>query len=328
MKRLRKNWLVTSIGALVLAALALGALLGFIQTNNTAQAQTSGQTAAADRQAKAQAQLDNFTKNFAAKLNVDEATLNTAFSQAVNDTADQAVKDGQLTQALADLVKGQTKNGFKDLLAKPQFNARTTAAMSNMQDAVQYLMPIAEATAKSLNLSVFEVAAQLQADKSLADIAKAQNVDLQKVKDAITNTTKTQLDAVVKAGKATQAQADKSIQTLNLWLDDLVTFHKSLAPTRDSAAGLEGYFMPIADATAKVLNLTTDELKSQLQAGKTLGEIAKAQNVDLQKVKDTLLSSGKSALDAVVKDGKTTLTQAQADKLYQTATLWIDEVVK
>src|SRR5690349_6606512 len=41
-------------------------------------------------------------------------------------------------------------------------------------------------------------------------------------------------------------------------------------------------------AAAKVLNMTTDELSSALQSGKTLDQIAQSANVDIQKVRDAI----------------------------------------
>ncbi|MDG0811090.1 hypothetical protein [Cohnella rhizosphaerae] len=63
---------------------------------------------------------------------------------------------------------------------------------------------------------------------------------------------------------------------------------------------------------AALLNLTEDALKTQLQAGKTLTDIAAAQGVDKQKVQDLILSAMTERLDGRLADGK--LTQAQYDE--------------
>ncbi|MDG0795198.1 SHOCT domain-containing protein [Cohnella ginsengisoli] len=68
---------------------------------------------------------------------------------------------------------------------------------------------------------------------------------------------------------------------------------------------------------AALLNLTEDELKTQLAAGKTLSDIAAAQGVDAQKVQDLILSAMTAQLDSRLADGK--ITQAQYDE--QKATL-------
>lgn len=362
MNRFRRNLMALALGALALAILAGIAFSTFAQSTGVsaapaAQATTTAPpatTAASTAKAgdKGQQALDNFSKIFASKLNVDEAKLNSAFSEAVSDTADQAVKDGTLSQTQANFIKDLTKNGIKGLMSNlPKvgsngagfggmagfagmggaagtngFAGMTNFAGKNVQELGQYLMPIVTAVSKALNLSPMDILAQLQADKSLADIAQAQKVDLQTVKDAITNSIKTQLEAAVKASKLTQAQADKANQTVATWLDEVVNFKKSAMPANTSSKDLEQYFTPVVTAVADSLKLTVDQLKSELKSGKSLGDIAKAQTVDLQKVKDAITSSSKTQLDAAAKAGK--ITQSQADKLYQTLTTWIDDVVK
>lgn len=340
MNRFRKMLMPLALGALALALIAGIAFSNLTQSTATVSAAPAAQAtatsapttpAASTSRDKGQQALDSFTKNFAGKLNVDEAKLNSAFSEAVSDTADQAVKDGTLNQTQANFIKERTKNGISGLLTQPKTGAAGFGAMAamggaNAQEAMQYLMPVVNAVSKALNLSPLEILAQFNADKSLADIAKAQNVDLQTVKDAITSSIKTQLDAAVKNNKLTQAQADKANQTVALWLDEAVTFHKSALPSNTSSKDLEQYFTPVLNAVATSLNLTPDQLKSEVQSGKSLGEIAKAQNVDLQKVKDALLSSSQTQLNAAATAGK--FTQAQADNAYQTLKIWIDEIVK
>lgn len=69
------------------------------------------------------------------------------------------------------------------------------------------------------------------------------------------------------------------------------------------------------DAVAEALGLTPVELFTELHSGKTLGEIATAKGVDLQKVQDAAnaaqLAARKAEIEQAVKDG--TITQEQAD---------------
>jgi hypothetical protein len=69
------------------------------------------------------------------------------------------------------------------------------------------------------------------------------------------------------------------------------------------------------DTAAEALNLTPEELFSELHSGKTLSEIADAQGVDLQAVQDALNANRadafKQSIEQAVADGK--ITQEQAD---------------
>ena len=69
------------------------------------------------------------------------------------------------------------------------------------------------------------------------------------------------------------------------------------------------------DAAAKALNLTPVQLFEQLDAGKTLQEVATAQGVNLQTVQTAVnairVQAQKDAINQAVKNGQ--MTQAQAD---------------
>ena len=160
--------------------------------------------------------------------------------------------------------------------------------------------------AKALGLSETELQAQVQSGKSLADIAKAQNVDIQKVKDALVADLKAHLDAEVKAGVHTQAEADAKLAGFTARLDDIVN---GVRPA--GAPGKGGAPRFATDALAKVLGISTTELNTQLQSGKSLADIAKAQNVDVQKVKDQLLADFTAKEQAEVASGEH--TQAEVD---------------
>jgi hypothetical protein len=79
-----------------------------------------------------------------------------------------------------------------------------------------------EGVAKALGLTTTELQTQLQSGKTLADIAKDKNVDIQKVKDAITADVKAHLDEEVASGEHTQAEADAKLAELKTRLDDIV----------------------------------------------------------------------------------------------------------
>jgi hypothetical protein len=73
------------------------------------------------------------------------------------------------------------------------------------------------------------------------------------------------------------------------------------------------------EAVAKVLNLSSSDLVTQLRAGKTLADIAKAQNVDQAVVKQAIIDARKAEIDRELADGL--ITQAQADTLKARLTL-------
>lgn len=71
------------------------------------------------------------------------------------------------------------------------------------------------------------------------------------------------------------------------------------------------------EAAAKVLNMTSDELSTALQSGKTLEQVASDKGVDFAKVQEAIqtahIAEMRARIDQAVKDG--TITQANADWL-------------
>ncbi|MDP2789778.1 MAG: hypothetical protein Q8O51_01485 [bacterium] len=66
------------------------------------------------------------------------------------------------------------------------------------------------------------------------------------------------------------------------------------------------------DAKAKVMNMTATQLQTELQAGKTMADVAKSKNVTLDQLKTATMTAQEARLNALVKAG--TMTQAQADE--------------
>ena len=120
------------------------------------------------------------------------------------------------------------------------------------------------------------------------------------------------LKGLVTNGTLTQAQSDTVASTLS-----------AAEPKGRHGGGPGG---PNVTEAAKVLNLGEADLRTQMKT-KSLADIAKAQNVDVQKVIDALVAAQNARIDKQVTDGK--LTQAEADtKKTETVTKVTDSVNK
>jgi polyhydroxyalkanoate synthesis regulator phasin len=132
---------------------------------------------------------------------------------------------------------------------------------------------------------------------------------------------KSVLDSLVKAGTITQAQADavtKAIQDARPAMD-------RRGPGGGDRHGGFGRIGIALDAAAKALGIDLDELKTELQSGKTLAEIATAHKIDIQKVIDALTADAKAKLDEAVKNGR--ITQEQADSRLSEMTSRLQDLV-
>ena len=175
--------------------------------------------------------------------------------------------------------------------------------------------PIADA-AKVLGMTEAELKTELEAGKSIADVAKAKNIDLDTVIAKLTAAFKAHLDEEVASGKHTQAEADAKLAEFSTRVTTMV--NAPGLPMRGGKGGHgpggKGGHGPQKFATAQLattLKLTEAELQTQLKSGKTIKQIADAQNVDIADVKTTLTADFKAHLDEEVASGEH--TQAEAD---------------
>jgi len=176
--------------------------------------------------------------------------------------------------------------------------------------------PLAAAS-KVLGITEAELKTELEAGKSVADVAKAKNVDLATVKAALLAEAKAHIDAEVAAGKHTAAEGAAKLAEVTSRIDTMLTTaglpargpHGEGGKGGHGGKGGPGKFMTATLATT--LKLTQEELKTQLHSGKSLADVAKAQSVDVADVKAALTSDFSAHLAEEVTSGEH--TQAEAD---------------
>jgi len=172
-----------------------------------------------------------------------------------------------------------------------------------------------DAVATALGMTKEELRTELVSGKSISDVAKAKNIDLATVKAALVAEAKAHVDAEVAAGKHTAAEGAAELANVTSRIDTMLT--TAGLPARGPQGkggpgemrGGPGRFM--TDALAKVLKVTTEELHTQLGSGKSLADVAKAQNVSIADVKTVLTSDFSAHLAEEVTSGEH--TQAEAD---------------
>src|SRR3954454_20446150 len=129
------------------------------------------------------------------------------------------------------------------------------------------------------------------------------------------------LKPLVDDGTITQDQADKVIAAI-------VAARPADGPHRGPFGGHRGPGGLIGeglDTVATTLGITTDEVRTALQGGQTLADLAVSKGKTAQDVIDAIVADAKTHLDTAVTDGK--LTQAQADKLLTELTPRVTDLV-
>jgi hypothetical protein len=184
--------------------IVLGVLAVVLAVGVGVGAASGGLGRATDRQA--------FLDSAAKRLNVTPAQLEAALQGAYTDRLDAAVAAGQITKAQADEMKQHLKDGGLPLFGGGRPHG----------DFGHHGGPGLDAAASYLGLTEADLHTQLESGKSLAEIAKAQGKSLDGLKKALTDATKKKLDAAVKDGRLTQAQADEIAKQMSAHVDDLV----------------------------------------------------------------------------------------------------------
>jgi hypothetical protein len=155
--------------------------------------------------------------------------------------------------------------------------------------------PHLEAAAEALGLTVDELQAELEADKTIADVAGEQGVDIDTVIDAIV------------------AEATANLRE---HVTDMVNGELPEPPDGPGFGfGHRGGFAFRAgiDTAAEAIGITEDELRTGLEDGQSIAEVAEANGVDAQTVIDALVAEATARIDEQVAEGD--LDQETADEL-------------
>jgi hypothetical protein len=268
---------------------------------------------------------NDFLDSVARHLGISREKLDDATKAAAIDQVDAQLKAGQITQAQADELKKRIQDGDVPALGAlrggPGFGFGLGGPGGPGGLLKAGISDSLAAAAKYLGLSESALRDQLQDGKSLADVAKAQNKDVNGLKDAILAAAKSDLDKAVSDKKLTQSQADDVYSRLKDRIDDMVNGQLHL---RGPHFLVKPFGADLSTA-AKYLGLSESALRDQLQDGKSLADVAKAQSKDVDGLEQAILAAQKADLDEAVSDKK--LTQSQADDVYSRLKDHIDDVV-
>jgi polyhydroxyalkanoate synthesis regulator phasin len=152
------------------------------------------------------------------------------------------------------------------------------------------------------------------------DAAKSLGVEPSKLSAALKKAFEDRIDAAVAAGRLTKEQGDELKQRIES--DDFPLFGP---PAFGHGFGAPHPFFHGLDAAASYLGLTEAELRSRLESGKTLAEIAKAQGKSVDGLKAAMVKDAKTHLDAAVKAGR--LSSAEEQRVLADLEQRIDDLV-
>ena len=154
-------------------------------------------------------------------------------------------------------------------------------------------------------------------DSFLNDVASNLGVERSKLDDALQKAASARVDAALAAGRITQAQADEMKQRIEAG--------DGLFLAGPWMGGHPGHHELHSLAAASYLGLTEAELRTQLESGKSLADVAKAQGKSVDGLKKALVFDVKAKLDQAVKDGK--ITAAQRNEMLARFEEHVDDLI-
>ncbi len=226
MLKSRKTWFG------ILGVLALGIVAAFGLAAFTSRQSLAAPAPQATQAPNTSGQYQNFfLQALATRLGTTVEKLKAALVGAQNDTIDQAQKDGALTSDQATQLKNQANNWAQNGQGEIPggelgFGRKGGRGFGGPGFGFGFgrgeKVDVLNAAATALGMDQQSLMTELQSGKSLAAVATEKNVDIAKVKQAILDAVKSQLDTAVKNNQLTQTQADNAYNKFSSNIDNLV----------------------------------------------------------------------------------------------------------
>ncbi|HEY5477084.1 MAG TPA: hypothetical protein VIK11_10240 [Tepidiformaceae bacterium] len=162
----------------------------------------------------------------------------------------------------------------------------------------------------------------------IAQLAANLHLDVPTVQAAISTTNLSVLNSAVAAGKITQAQADKIQAALGAGNGFFFGSQGPKNPGTPGITGRGGFFGTIGDVEGSVatfLKITPAQLKTELQGGESLADVATAHGQNRDSLKSFLTTQVTTEIGKAVTDGK--LLPPQADLIKSTLSSHLDQII-
>jgi len=172
-----------------------------------------------------------------------------------------------------------------------------------------------EVIAEQLGMTPEEIHADLQASldagtpKSIADLAAEQGVAVENIESAILAQISEHMAQKVEDGHITQEQADERLANASEHISERLS-----QPFDGQRPGRAGQFGPRQGISVIIeqLGMTGEELHAELEAGKSIADVAAEQGVSLDSIESALIEQLSEKLAERVANGD--MTQEEADE--------------
>jgi uncharacterized protein (DUF433 family) len=174
-----------------------------------------------------------------------------------------------------------------------------------------------QVVADALGMTTQEVVAEIRNGKSIETLAEEKGVALTTIIDDLMAPHTTALDSYVEKGYI--SQEDASVATSMARVQTVQKLVKTL-PTREtmpfSQTMRRDYVFPMMEVVSEELGITTEELVTELQDGKSMAEVIEAHGGNVDTIVDTLVDAQAERMQPLVDNGR--LTQEEVDQRLET----------
>jgi uncharacterized protein YidB (DUF937 family) len=140
---------------------------------------------------------------------------------------------------------------------------------------------------------------ELKSGKSLEEVAKEKGISKEELKSSLKAKFQAKLEDAVKRGQLTEDKKNMILARFNAHIDQMIT-------QKEWAKRHKAFREFWLGAAAQVLKMDKETLKNELNAGKSLEEVAKEKGITKDQLKLSLQEIQKKRLDELVKQGKMT----------------------
>ncbi len=180
--------------------------------------------------------------------------------------------------------------------------------------------------AKTIGVTPADLAKELKAGKSVADVATEHNVQPQNVIDALVHAADQKIETAETAGKITAEQASKLEAKVPTLVTKLVNAqHPGAIVHAKFRQDLRRFRKEAVQLAAKTIGIPPADLVKELKAGKSVADVATEHNVQPQTVIDALVQAADQKIEAAKTAGK--ITAEQASKLEAKAPAFVTKLV-
>ncbi len=277
-------------------------------------------------QAEADEMLADFDVMFADGPMMEEGSIaDDGFGMVFEDDASEEEIIASLKEEEKKYLQGLVDDGTITQAEADEMLADFDVVFEDMTDGFMDVMPCGEdpymeALSTVLGLDLDELYEALAGGTSIADIAKAEGVAVQKVIDALVAAETEMIDEMLKDGFITQADADE-------WRKNLVK-----QVTFDVTVSYPDPYQIAAD----LLKIDVEALWAAMDDGKSIADLAEDKGVSKQAIIDAIVKADNDLIDAQVEADLISETEAKiwraetatyaADLVNNNFSMWFEEL--